>query len=274
MRLRWLALYPVVYAALFLAVAGSLEGPAQDGFVAWQRIALRVLAIAGCYAATSVYEPGDRLRRAWLWLGIGTVIILARDVLRLLPRFWPNPDSEAETILTALGILSNLALLAGIWMLARAWKLVTLERPGGRAGMAAIIVATAVAALLIAGPGALQSLREVTGGHRDYLVILVSALVDIVSLCLITPLLLTAVALRGGLFFWPWALITASRFAWVFYDAAALAPETGLPLADLFRGLAQNYVGVAGLAQLLVVLHVRNRTRAEDMGGGGGAVKR
>ena len=92
---------------------------------------------------------------------------------------------------------------------------------------------------------------------------MVSALVDIVSLCLITPLLLTAVALRGGLFFWPWALITASRLAGVLYDAAAVvAPSNSLLLPDLFRGLAQNYVCVAGLAQLLVVQHVRNRARS------------
>jgi hypothetical protein len=269
MRLRWLALYPLVYGAAFLAVAGSLDGSARDGFVAWQRIALRVFAIAGCYAAASVFEAGDRLRRAWMWAGIGTAIILVRDLLRQFPRFWPNPDSQAEAILTALGILSNLALLAGIWMLARAWKLVTLERPGGRAGMAAIVVASAVVALGVAGPGAIQSIREVAGGHWDYLILVVSALVDVISLCLIAPLLLTAVALRGGLFFWPWALITASRLAWVFYDAAALAPETGLPLAELFRGLAQSYVGVAGLAQLLVVRHVRNRTRAAPPEGAG-----
>lgn len=267
MRMRWLALYPLVYAAVFLAVAGSLDGPDRDGFVAWQRIALRVFAIVGCYAAASVFEAGDRLRRAWLWVGIGTVIILIRDVLRLFPRFWPDPDPQAEAIITTLGVLSNVALLAGIWMLARAWKLVTLESPGGRAGMVAIVVVAAALGLAVAGPGALQSIRAVADGHWDYLILAVSALVDIVSLCLIAPLLLTAVALRGGLFFWPWALITASRLAWVFYDAAALAPETGLPLADLFRGLAQSYVGVAGLAQLLVIRHVRNRARAAGAGG-------
>ena len=264
MRMRWLALYPLVYTVVFLAVAGSLDGSDRDGFVIWQRIALRVFAGAGCFAAASVFEAGDRLRRAWTWLGIGTVLILTRDVLRLFPLFWPDPDPQAEAILTGLAILSNLAMLAGIWKLARAWRLVTLERPGGRAGVTAIIVATAALALVVAGPGAVKAVQSVADGHRDNLVLVVSALVDIVSLCLIAPLLLTAVALRGGLFFWPWALITASRLSWVFYDAAALAPDTGLPLADLFRGLAQNYVGVAGLAQLLVVRHVRRRARGSS----------
>jgi hypothetical protein len=257
MRLRWLALYPLVYAAAFLAVAGALEGEGLDRFVIGQRIALRVLAALGCFAAASVFEAGDRLRRAWLWMGAGTLVILARDVLRLFVN-----EADFEGIVNGLGILSNLALLAGIWMLARSWRLVTLERPGGRAGMVAITGLTAAVALLIAGPGAVDAVRSVAGGHWDYLMLVVSALVDIVTLCLITPLLLTAVALRGGLFSWPWALLTASRLSWVLYDAAAaLASNSGLPLPDLFRGLAQNFLFAAGLAQLLVIRQVRRRAR-------------
>jgi hypothetical protein len=260
MRLRWLGLYPLLYAAAFLAIAGSLDGGDADRFVVGQRILVRILAAAGCFAAVSVFESGDRLRRAWFWLGVGTLIILTRDVLRLFHSFSVNPDAEA--ILTGLGILSNLALLAGIWMLAHSWRMVSIEMPGGRAGMVAVAVITAAVALAVAGPGAVQAVRSVADGHWDDLVLVASALVDIVTLCLITPLLLTAMALRGGLFFWPWALITASRLSWVFYDAAAaLASSSGLPLPDLFRGLAQNFLCAAGLAQFLVVRHVRRMAR-------------
>lgn len=262
MRLRWLAVYPLIYAAAFLAIAGSLDGGDADRFLVGQRILVRILAALGCFAAVSVFESGDRLRRAWLWLGAGTLVILARDVLRLVPPFVANPDPMAQGILTGLAILSNLALLAGIWMLARSWRLVTLEMPGGRAGMTAVAVFTAVAALAVAGPGAVQAVRSVADGHWDDLVLVASALVDIITLCLITPLLLTAMALRGGLFFWPWALITASRLSWLLYDAAAaFASSTGLPLPDLFRGVAQNFLCAAGLAQFLVVRHVRRMAR-------------
>jgi hypothetical protein len=266
-RLRWLALYPLVYAAAFLAVAGWLQGGDADRFVVGQRIFLRLLAAAGCCAAASVFQGGDRLRRAWFWLGAGTLLILARDVLRLAPPFSESSDAQAVGLLTALAILSNLCQLAGIWMLARSWRVVTLELPGGRAGMAAIAAITAAVALGVAGPGALQAMRSVAGGHWDDLVLVASALADIVSLCLIAPLLLTAMALRGGLFFWPWALITASRLSWLLYDAAvALASRSGFPLPDLFRGLAQNLLCAAGLAQFLVVRHVRNRARVTPAG--------
>lgn len=281
MRFRWLALYPLIYAAVFTAIAAGLaDGGDADlpTFVASQRILTRIFAAAGCFAAVSVFEPGDRLRRAWLWLGAGTFFILTRDVLRRFPLFAENPDPTAEGILTGLAILANLALLAGIWMLARSWRMVAIEMPGGRLGVALIAAITAVVALAVAGPGALQSARAYSGGDWNSLTLLVSALVDVVTLCLITPLFLTAVALRGGLFLWPWALVTASLVSWLLYDAAAalastpagpadLGPDPAdLVLPDLFRGLAQNFLAAAGLAQFLVVRHVRRMARGGAAG--------
>ncbi|MES1244530.1 MAG: hypothetical protein ABUT39_23190 [Acidobacteriota bacterium] len=257
MRVRRLALFPFLFAAAFAAVLAWIDGGEDDGFVAGQRILVRILAAAGCWAAASAFESGDRLRRAWLWLGIGTLFILARDLLRLSPVFAPSPEPQAAHILTTLGILANLAELVGIWRLARAWSLLTIDRPGGRAGLAAVFLVTSALALGVAGPGALHAVRA-----HD-LILVTSALVDIVTLCLIAPLLLTALALRGGTFFWPWALITASRLSWLLYDAVAgLAPGGALQLPDLFRGLAENFLFVAGLAQFLVVRHVRSRARA------------
>jgi len=85
--------------------------------------------------------------------------------------------------------------------------------------------------------------------------------VDILTLCLITPLLLTAVSLRGGLFSWPWGLVTASQISWLLYDAAGtLAPHIaprGFPLAEVFRGMAESYLFVAGVVQFLLIRHVR-----------------
>ncbi|HEX7183206.1 MAG TPA: hypothetical protein VF756_15305 [Thermoanaerobaculia bacterium] len=265
MRFRLLAVFPLLYAAVFFAVAWQLQGDDALGpFVAWQRILVRVLGAVGCFAAVSVFERGDHLRRAWLWLGTGTIVILLRDILRLLlPSFQAANAGPVElAILASLGILSNLALLGGIWMLAHSWKRAAIFLPGGRSGAIAVAVITAVLAIAVAGPGAVESAREVYGGDWNSLVLLVSAAVDIISLCLIAPLLLTAVALRGGLFSWPWGLISASQFSWLLYDAAATLGNAGLvpatfPLPDVFRGLAENYLFAAGLAQFLVVRHVR-----------------
>lgn len=263
MRLRWLPLFPLLYAAAFLALAHTLQGgEALTPFLFWQRILVRVLAAAGCFAAVSCFEPGDHLRRAWFWLGAGTVVILIRDLLRLIPAFDPqNVGPGAQAVVTGLGVLSNLALLAGVWMLARSWKMAAITLPGGRSGFGAVAAATAALALLVVGPGALQHLRELSQGDWSALVLVVSAGVDILTLCLITPLLLTAVSMRGGLFSWPWALVTVSQLSWLLYDfAAGLKPGAlppGLPLAEVGRGLAENYLFAAGMAQYLVIRQVR-----------------
>lgn len=264
MRFRWLAVFPLLYAAAFLALAGWLGSDPQllAHFVPGQRILVRILAATGCFLAVSVFERGDHLRRAWQWLGWGTVSILLRDLLRLLPSFQAGHSGiEAQVILQALGVLANLALLAGVWELARSWKMAAIELPGGRSGVLAVALVTAVLAVLVAGPGALQSARALAGGDWGSLILLVSAVVDVITLCLITPLLLTAVSLRGGLFSWPWGLVTASQICWLLYDAAGtLAPHLapgGVPVGEVFRGMAETCLFAAGTAQYLVIHHVR-----------------
>ncbi|HEX3528626.1 MAG TPA: hypothetical protein VH988_16300 [Thermoanaerobaculia bacterium] len=265
MRFRWLAVFPLIYAALFSAVAAWLgsDPHALQSFMTDQRIVVRILSAVGCCLAVSVFARGDHLRRAWLCLGWAAVLILLRDVLRLFPPFQAGGSGgmEAQAFLSGLGILSNVALLAGIWELARSWKMAAIELPGGRAGVFAVAAVTAVLALVVAGPGALEHGRAVVAGDWGSLIFFVSAVADILSLCLITPLLLTAVSLRGGLFFWPWALVTASQVCWLLYDAAGtLAPHIaprGFPLAEVFRGMAESYLFVAGVVQFLLIRHVR-----------------
>jgi len=263
MRFRWLlAVFPLLYAALFSAMAGWLgnDPHALELFIPGQRIVVRILSAAGCCLAVSVFARGDHLRRAWLLLGWAAAVILLRDVLRLLPPFHAG-SAGAPVILSGLGILSNVALLAGIWELARSWKMAAIELPGGRSGVLGIALVTALLALVVAGPEALHSARALAGGDWGALIFFVSAVADILSLCLITPLLLTAVSLRGGLFSWPWGLVTASQVAWLLYDAAGtLAPRLapgGFPLAEVFRGMAESYLFAAGTVQFLLIRHVR-----------------
>lgn len=265
MPLRWLPLFPLLYAAAFLAVVQELhDTESLEPFMIWQRILVRVLGALGCFVAVSCFERGDHMRRAWFWLGTGTVVILVRNVLRLSPAFDPQNGTPAvQALMAGLGVLANLALLAGIWMLARSWKMASITLPGGRSGVAAVALVTAALALLVVGPGALQHFRALLQGDWSALLPVVSAVVDILSLCLITPLLLTAVSMRGGLFSWPLALVTASQISWLLNDfAGALKPGVlppGLHLAELARGLAENFLFVAGIAQYLVIRQVRRR---------------
>jgi len=260
MRYRWLAIFPLLYAVAFALVAWALAGSGGlQPFVRGQLLLVRVLAIAGCFAAVSAFASGDHLRRAWFWLGVATVLVLVRDLIRLYAASGQVP--ALDWVVSGLGVLSNVALLAGVWLLARAWKVAAISLPGGGTGMGLVVLMAAVLALAVAGPGALVHLKSVAAGDWSALILLVSAVVDILSICLLAPLLLTTISLRGGLFAWPWGLVTVGMLSWLLYDAAAAFGPTlasgGFPLPDVFRGLAENYLAVAGLAQSLAVRQVR-----------------
>lgn len=265
MRYRWLAVFPILYALVFVAVAVLLgDSQTQSTFVRWQLILLRVLALIGCIAAVRAFQAGDHLRRAWLALAVTTALVLVRDLLRLLVAA-PSGSAGFEILISALGVTSNLFLLAGVWLLARSWRKASMELPGGRGGVVAAVLVAAALAFAVAGPGAWHHFQSVMEGDGSAVVLLASAVVDILSLCLLAPLFLTALALRGGLFAWPWALVTASIFCWLLYDASyTLAPVLqleGFPLNDVFRGMALNYLAVAGLAQRFAVSSVRAASR-------------
>lgn len=261
MRYRWLAVFPLLYAVVFIVIAWYLGANAGSPFVVGQKLLARVLAVSGCLAAVAAFGRGDHLRHAWLWLFVTSALVLIRDVIRVF-FFEVSPPalSQAGLFLSALGVLSNVALLVGLLMLAWAWKVAAIELPGGRGGAIAVTLGAAVLAIAVAGPGAVEQGRALLQQDWSAATLFASAVVDILALCLLAPLLLTALALRGGSFGWPWALVTASVLGWLFYDAAVYyaASEAGeFPLADVFRGLALNYLFVAGLAQRFAVQQVR-----------------
>jgi hypothetical protein len=256
MRLRGLALYPLIFAGLFVLAATTLSGEILTQFIIGQKLSVRVLGILGCLAAVSLFERGDRLHSAWRWLLIGLVLILARDVIAQVV---PRSDLRSH-FLIVLGVGFNFLSLTGIWLLAGVWREASMDWAAERRTRWWLTVAAAVVALAAAGPSAWRHGQALlAGAELTGLVMFVSAVVDIVSLCLIAPLAATAWSLRGGLFSWPFALLAASQVAWVFYDAAAfLAPGPGgFPWGDLFRGLAGNYLAAAGWAQSRVVREVR-----------------
>ena len=162
------------------------------------------------------------------------------------------------------GFLAYLAALAWAPRLGREviWTaIVLLVAARCLQGLGAAMIFAPALALIVAAPAAATAFQDLLGGNGRASVNLASALADIVSLCLIGPLLLIAIELRGGLFSWPWGLITACRVSWLFYDAAAALGLTlmpGVPLYELFRGLALNLLFAAGVAQAMVVRAVRH----------------
>lgn len=261
MRFRWLAVFPVFWAAAFLALATAFSGTTSQGIYFRTEIELvKILALLGSWGAALAFEKGEYLRRAWFLIGASFACFLLRD-LTLAPLGFEALGGGLVVLRGGLSILGNLSQVIGTWMLARAWKVAGLSLPGQRSKHVLVVAGAVVLSLVFAGPAVLQHGRTVLAGGWDAVPLLASAIGDAVALCLIAPLFLTALALHGGSLEWVWGLLTASSIAWLFYDAAAvygpglgLSPAAGRIASELFRALGCTLGFSAGMAQRWIVL--------------------
>jgi hypothetical protein len=226
----------------------------------------KALALGGAVAAALAFERGDYLRRAWLLIAGCMALLLLRDATLLPLGFDGMGERRLAGLRGLLVVLANLSQIAGTWMLARAWRRATLALPVSRLSQVVLAAVVVAAALGVTGPGMVQNARLIGRGDVAALTGFASAVGDAVSLFLIAPLLLTALALRGGLFGWPYSLLTTSYVSWLLYDATiAVGATVGLEAAgartvsELFRALGCLFGFSAGLAQRFVVQQLRRR---------------
>lgn len=266
MRYRIFVLFPLLWAAAFLLGDALLYGaPAYAVFLRTEIELVKALALAGSLAAALALEPGDYLRRAWFFIAGCMGLLLLRD-LTLAPigldALW---GSQRELVRGILVVAANLSQVIGTWMLARVGRMAGLGVPASRREQAGVLAIAILLAAAFAGPGVVANAKRVLDGDLVALASSASALGDMISLCLIAPLLLTALALRGGLIGWTWTLLTASYVAWLLYDALlVLGPWMGLQPrgvrtgSELFRALGCTFGFTAGLAQRAVVEQLRS----------------
>jgi hypothetical protein len=267
MRYRALAVLPLAWGGAFLVGDAWLAGTgAHPIFMRSQVELAKALALFGAVVAALAFERGEYLRRAWLLIAGCMALLLLRDAT-LLP---VGLDGMGERRLAGLhGLLvvgANLSQIVGTWMLARAWRRAALALPVSRLSQGLLVAAVVVVVIGVTGPGMAQNASLIGRGDIAALTGFASALGDAVSLLLIAPLLLTALALRGGLFGWPYSFLTASYVAWLLYDATiAVGPAAGLDAAgartasELFRAFGCLFGLSAGLAQRFVVQQLRRR---------------
>jgi hypothetical protein len=191
-------------------------------------------------------------------------LLLLRDATLLPLGLEAMGHQRLSALRGLLVVAANLSQILGTWMLARAWNRAALALPVSRTGQWLLVAIVLTVAVAVTGPAFQQSVGRVREGYVAAVAGVASAFGDAVSLCLIAPLLLTALALRGGLFGWPFSLLTASYVSWLLYDALlVLGPGLGLGAAgtrtasELFRTLGCLFGSSAGLAQLLVVEQLR-----------------
>ena len=254
MTYRSLAVFPLVFAALAAALTVLVPADLRGVVVQVAVDASKALALVGMTAAALAFARGDYLRRGWGVWAACYAFLLGRDAM-LLAAGHVSPAAY-DGVRGALVTAGNACVVVGAWTLARAWTVAGLEHPGSKGARRAVIATTIVVALGFAGPTLVVDVRDVIlGPGRDFGSI-ASDLGDILSLPLIAPVALTALAVREGTLRWPWMLLTSSLLAWLFYDAIytlpdslSLAPGGFRLVSEQFHILAGALAGAAGLAQ-------------------------
>ena len=260
-RFRWLIVVPLLWGGVFLVLALFLRGSgAYEVFMRTELELATSVALLGGLAAAFAFDRGEYLRRAWLF--VAAAIVLAWSTAYLSPLGFEAMGETPLLVLRAVLVSAgNLSMIVGVYMLARTWKVAGLTLPGRALGKVAVVAATILLAFGLAGPGIVTFGGRLLGGDLTAAAGAASAFGDMVTLILIGPLLLTALALRGGLFVWPWALLTTSCVAWLFYDSFyTIGPMLGLSQEaarigyETCRALGCTFGAAAGLAQRFIAV--------------------
>lgn len=267
MRFRVLVVVPLLWAAALVVGMLALAGePAFGAFLRAEMELAKAMPVVGAVLAAFAFSRGEYLRRAWLFYGAAMLLLLARDAVFGLAV--PEGVAWRGAARGGATLLANASAVVGTWMLARAWKVAGLELPGPRWAQHAVLAAAVVLSLASAGSAVVVNFQRLLAGEGEALVWIASGLGDLVILVLIAPLLLTALALRGGLLGWPWALLTTSSIAWLCFDGTLAvlplveaSPWLVTAVSETFRSLACLFAFSAGVAQRFAILGVKNGVR-------------
>src|SRR5262249_3172302 len=154
---------------------------------------------------------------AWTLLGVHYLLILTQELL--FGTLVHLPGLSEHTLATLRAVLvvgANVAASTCAVMLARIWRAAGLFLPPPGRAQRGLVVSAMVLAIAVVGWGARSDLAHLAGG--DLVVALAADFGDLVGFGVIAPLVLIALAMRGGSLAWPWGLITASYIAWLIYD--------------------------------------------------------
>lgn len=254
MTYRRLALFPFVLAALGAIALALAPAAARVAVVQVEVDIAKALALVGLALAARAFDRGDYLWRGWGLWAISYGCFLARDgALLLVPVLSPVTIHVIRGALVGVG---NAFVATSAWTLARAWRVAGLEHPGSRSTRLAVVGVAVVATAAFVGPVFILDLRPLLDGKISSLDGIASDLGDFISLPIVAPVALTAVAVREGTLRWTWGLLTASLVAWVVYDAVFAVPSYfgGVPdsvvlASEQFHVLAALLACAAGLAQ-------------------------
>jgi hypothetical protein len=209
-----------------------------------------LLIVAGVTAINAFvtareFDRSDKLYLSWMFLGAGYVIAATRYGIRIHTLLTGDGITN-PLFLTSLLILQNVLVPLSLFLFVRAWRATGLAAPGSAAAHRASIAA---------GIAGFPLSRGLMVAKAD-LVLLVSTLGDMISLALIVPLMMPALALRGGSLMNTWAYLTTGIAIWLVYDIwFALRDPITLPvnvergIEEAIRVTAIMFACIASIAQ-------------------------
>ena len=248
---------PVVIAVAYLGLQALFpEGESRAVFFAVEIMAVKLLAAGGCFVAASRYRRREYMGIAWQVIAVDYFLLFVKDLLFGRVVHLPGVDpGTAESVRVVFVLIANVGGSIGCIMLARVWHVAGIALPGSRRLQFAAMVVGVAIALGIVGWGTWQDLHHLRS-DKEAIIAVASNLGDIVSFSAIAPILLTAIAMRGGALAWPWALVTLSNICWLFYDMSwsferqfALSEHTLRIVEEFFRAQGCAMALSAGLAQ-------------------------
>jgi hypothetical protein len=252
---RTLVLVPVVVAILLVVAHATVSTDDPDRVYFYAGLVAKGVAAIGAFLAASRFSRGDHLHAAWWLLATSYALLVGKDLVwgyetQAMASTLTSGEENARSVVL---LVSNLASVAAMVQFARSWSVAGLAPSESSARRWAVTIGALALAILIAGKGAWADLNDAGGGKWGNAA---GDFGDILSFVLIAPVLLTALALRGGLLVWPWALLTASNIGWLGYDAFVtvthLAGIDGRLASEIIRVTACALVLAAGAAQRMV----------------------
>jgi hypothetical protein len=256
-RSRVLFAVPFACALAYLG-AHALAGGDPPTFHLATVLVFKVLALAGCIAAASRFDRGDRMRIIWLLFVVDFALLIlkdvvASDVLALGPRLLGVGVAGKLRTLCLLG--GNVAGTAAWIVLVRTFRIAGLTLAGSPARQRALLGVAIAAALALVGWGTLHDVRALADGRPDALLDIISDVADVIGFSLVAPVALTAYTLRGGSLSWPYLYLAACTVSWMVYDMTdAIGGALGADpvrlgvITQTSRALACGFHFAAGIA--------------------------
>ncbi|MDB4954669.1 MAG: uncharacterized protein JWO36_2238 [Myxococcales bacterium] len=249
------AAFVVVLAAAGLAPV-DLRWPIVDGMIR----ASKIVALFGCLIGALSFQRHQHLFRGWSLLAAMYALLVTRDAVLYRNLVVDVASTSGRWIELAVVLPANVLGVLGFWTMASAWYVGGIALPGTRATRRLVRAAAAAMAVSIMLPAIWVYVPRLSSGSPMAIMGVGDAIADAVSISLIAPVLLTALALRGAAIAWPWALLTASAFGWLCYDATFSISSALDANGEAFRALGESFhalacvgAGMAGIAQRLVV---------------------